>query len=260
VRIEVIVLNNKSLPTVDEIVNTLKRSFIPTIVIEGSDDVFIYRWLKSKLNNSVVSLQACGGRGKLYLVHDRKIEFSNKNIIFIADMDSYRFDGIPNERDDIIFTHGYCIENDIYDGSDIGGILDDVDLNDFAQLKKIIARWFAFELEEYKKRKELETTASLSVASHINEVSPLGCSDLCPDFIQKIAFKEPCPSFLDLVEGEYELNVRGKQLFQMLARFMSKKGRFSKFNEKNLLEIAMKQGCNENIQRLIDEINEKLVA
>jgi Protein of unknown function (DUF4435) len=112
-------VGNKSLPTVNEIVNSLKRSFIPTILIEGNDDVFIYRWLKSNLATTLVSLQPCGGRNNLFKIYDRRHEFFDVNVVFIADKDSYRFTQIPSDRSDIIFTSGYCIENDIYEGSNI---------------------------------------------------------------------------------------------------------------------------------------------
>lgn len=112
-QIEVTALNHKSPPTVDELVNTLKRSSIPNIVIEGTDDVFVYRWLKKKINKPLAGLLACGGRDKLFQIFDRRNEFPNTNVVFIADQDSYKFDGIPDNRKDIIFTSGYCIENDI---------------------------------------------------------------------------------------------------------------------------------------------------
>jgi hypothetical protein len=256
----VIALNNKSLPTTDEIVNTLKRSFLPIIVIEGTDDVYIYRWLKTKLSNSLVALQSTGGRNNLFAIHDRKSEFPNKKVIFIADKDSYRFDGVPSNRQDIIFTSGYCIENDIYHGSNVCNLLDDEDLNDFEVLKKVIIRWFSFELEQFNQRKLTNINTTLKVANHINVVSPVGVNDICPSFKTKIGFKEPCPSVIQVVENEYALNLRGKQLFQILTRFMSKKGRFSSFSDKNLIEIALKQGNNDSIQRLVSEIDIKLTA
>jgi len=253
-------LDNKSLPTVDEIVNSLKRSFIPIIIIEGTDDVYIYRWLKSKLANSLVSLQATGGRTNLFAIHDRKPEFDGKKVIFIADKDSYRFEGIPQNRNDIIFTSGYCIENDIYDGSGIDNLIDEEDLNDFEVLKKVIVRWFSFELEQFNQRKLTNINASLQVSNHINVVSPIGTNDICPTFKAKINFREPCTNIRSSVENEYGLNVRGKQLFQVLSRFMSKKGRFSSFSDKNLIEIALKQGNNDAIQRLVSQIDIKLTV
>jgi hypothetical protein len=256
----VITLNNKSLPTVNEIVNSLKRSFMPIIIIEGADDVYIYRWLKTKLSKSLVSLQTTGGRNNLFAIHDRKSEFANRKVIFIADKDSYRFDGVPSNRQDIIFTSGYCIENDVYHGYDVCNLLDTEDLDDFKLLMKVIIRWFSFELEQFNQRKLTNINTTLKVASHINVVSPIGVNDICPNFKTKIGFNEPCPNVVQLVESEYSLNLRGKQLFQILSRFMSKKGRFSSFSDKNLIEIALKHGNNDSIQQLVSKIDIKLTA
>jgi hypothetical protein len=254
-------LNNKSIPTVDELVNTLKRSFGPIIIIEGSDDVFIYRWLRSKLANKEVGLQPAGGRANLFAIHDRKLEFDGKKVLFIADKDSYRFEGIPQNRNDIIFTSGYCIENDIYDGSGIDNLLDDEVLKDFEDLKKIIVRWFSFELEQFFQRKLSNPNTTLHVSPHINVVSPIGTNDICPNFKARIKFKEPSPNVMKDVENEYGLNIRGKQLFQVLSRLMSRKGSFSKHSDKGLIEIAFKGGeINDAIQRLVSEIDFKLTT
>ena len=74
-------LSKRNPLTVDELVNTLKRSFLPCLIIEGSDDVFVYRHLKKELDNSLISLIPCGGRDILFQVHDRRSEFADKNVV-----------------------------------------------------------------------------------------------------------------------------------------------------------------------------------
>ncbi|MBD1876112.1 DUF4435 domain-containing protein [Nodosilinea sp. FACHB-131] len=245
------------MPTVDEIVSTLKRSFIPTVLVEGTDDLFIYRYLKSKLG-STLALQPCGGRPNLFSIHDRCSELAGKNIIFIADKDAYRFDGIPEERRDIIFTSGYCIENDVYHGSNIEGFIDEEDKLDHELLREVIGKWFAFEVNKYKQETSMCSKPTLRVAVHINVVSPPGLNTICPNFSKKIEYSEPDEVALDYVFREYNLNVRGKQLFQMLSRFLSKSGRFSSFSEKNLIEIALKQNDNYLIDELLLQIQHRL--
>lgn len=247
---------SKVFPTVQEIVSTLKRSNIPTIVIEGPDDVYIYRYLKSKLSTKVVSIQPCGGRNTLFKIHDRKEEFQDRNVIFIADKDAYRFYGIPVERSDIIFTEGYCIENDVYEGSNIHNFIDDEDQLKLDLLRNIILRWYAFELEKHRELGNIND--SLKVASHIDRVSPKNINDICPDFCHSIGFTEPKSETIDELLNEYNLNIRGKQLFQMLSRFLSKKERFSSFTDKNLVEIALKQQDNIVLDKISDQLTNRL--
>lgn len=253
-------MHNQSLPTIDEIVNTLQRSYLPTILIEGTDDIFVYRWLKSRVDYSLVSLQACGGRNSLFSIHDRKNEFLDKNVIFVADKDAFRFDGIPKERESIIFTSGYCIENDIFEGSNILSFIDDEDEDDHNLLREIIGKWFAFQLNKYYDLNTESQCMSLSVATHINTISPKGLGSICPYHAASIGYSEPNNDLISLIMNEYNLNVRGKQLFQMLSRFLSKKGRFSSFSDKNLIEVALKQGSNTYIDQLVSNINYKLNA
>lgn len=247
---------NRSLPTVEEIINSLKRSFIPVILIEGPDDVFVYRWLKSQLNTSVVSLQPCGGRNSLFTIYDRREEFEGKNVVFIADKDSYRFEPIPSDKSGIIFTSGYCIENDLYEGSNISNFIDEEDRQNHDLLREIIGKWFSFEVERFKT--EENENKSLRVKNHINTISPIGLNDMCPEFANKIGYRTPSEEILESIMGEYNLNIRGKQLFQMLSRFLSHKGRFSTFSDKNLMEMALKQGNNELLARLVTDLNSSI--
>lgn len=249
---------NRPLPTVEEIISSLKRSFIPVILIEGPDDVFIYRWLKSKLDTTVVSLQPCGGRTSLFTIYDKREEFADKNVVFVADKDAYRFEPIPADKSGVIFTSGYCIENDLYEGSNISNFLDDEDRQSHDILREIIGKWFTFEVEKF--RREEGENRSLRVKKHINLVSPIGMNDICPNFANQIGYSEPSEEFLASITDEYNLNIRGKQLFQMLSRFLSSKGRFSNFSEKNLMEIALKEGGNELLDRLVNDLNSNICA
>jgi hypothetical protein len=254
--IEEMSLNSKSLPTVDEIISSLRRSFIPTILIEGSDDAFIYRKLKLDLHDTPVSLQPCGGRSNLFSIYDRRHAFSDKNVVFVADRDAYRFIGIPENRKEIIFTTGYCIENDIYEGSNIHKFLDEEDITPHSLLRTVIGKWVAFEVDRFIKNSPSHN--SLSISAHINVVSPPSLNSICPLFSKSINYEEPPQEIADRVINEYSLNIRGKQLFQMLSRFLAKKGRFSSFSEKNLIEIALKQGSNHVLDKLALEIGSAL--
>ena len=37
--------------TVDELVSTLRRSKLPTVVVEGRDDIQIFRWMEDLLSD-----------------------------------------------------------------------------------------------------------------------------------------------------------------------------------------------------------------
>ena len=52
-------------PTVDELVSTLRRSKLPTVVVEGRDDMQIFRWMEDLLKVHEVDVLSVGGRPNL---------------------------------------------------------------------------------------------------------------------------------------------------------------------------------------------------
>lgn len=243
------------LPTVDEIISTLKRSNIPTILIEGTDDLFIYRWIKRKITATPVALQACGGRNNLFSVYHRRSEFINSTVAYVADRDGFRFKPIPKEFAGIIFTKGYCIENDVYTGSEISNFIDPENKTELDTLREVIGSWFAYEVEKFLNCPEC--TNLENAGAHINLVTPNG-NEICPKFSKSIGYIPANEKYRELVFSNYDFNVRGKQLFQMLARLLSRKGRFSKFTDKNLVEIALKTGENEALTPIIEKLENNL--
>ena len=111
-------------PTVDELVATLRRSRLPTIVVEGRDDMRIYRWIEPRVSNVDTSVLPVGGRNKLLSIYERRNEYSQLPVAFLADRDMWLFSGIPEQYNHIIWTLGYSIENDIYSGSELENLLD----------------------------------------------------------------------------------------------------------------------------------------
>jgi hypothetical protein len=61
--------------SIDELVATLKRSNLPTILVEGDDDVMVYRQFEKQFGARKVSILPCGGRNTLLKVFERKHEF-----------------------------------------------------------------------------------------------------------------------------------------------------------------------------------------
>ncbi|MEL7023300.1 MAG: DUF4435 domain-containing protein [Pseudomonadota bacterium] len=234
-------MGNRPQLSVDEIVNVLKRSFVPTILVEGTSDAFIYRNLKSsEVSRDRTTIISCGGRFSLIKVFERRSDYPDAKVVFVADRDCFRFDGVPDELSEIVFTTGYSIENDIYHESGCTDLLDSDDLNAFQALRQSVALWFAFEVEEHRRRSQRGLDSTVLAAKHINEVCPGQTTHICNDFKKKIQFSDPSPEVLAEMLDEYDLNIRGKQLFQILTRFLSRPGRFSQFSTNNLIELAIK--------------------
>lgn len=236
--------------TADEIIATINRSSIINVLIEGKDDTFVYRYILEKIDNFQVGLIPCNGRTTLLKVFERREEFSDKKTIFIADKDLWIFSSIPEKYNEILFTKGYSIENDIYSGYNLEDLLDEEEKNTHKTLIKSLSKWFAFEVNDYING----NYSSLNIKSHINVVTP--DTTICSKFIARRGYTEPPEELFKLVHTEYKEKLRGKQLMQALARILSKKGRQSKFDTNNLMEIGLKNTNNSVIKEKIECLNQ----
>lgn len=239
--------------TIDELVATLKRSSIPTVIVEGGDDVAIYRWVEEKIGVGKADFLPCGGRDALLKIYERRHEFSQLPTAFVADKDMWLFTSVPDEYKGIIWTTGYSVENDLYAGSKLNSLLDSSEAENHAKVLGSLIEWFAFEVEEYRK------TSTSNANIHPNRVVPLGQTEICPQFIAARGFKPPKRRTVREVTQNCKLKVRGKTLFALLERYVSAPKRHAKHSVKGLCEIAFKtQPTHKYMTRIISEVEKAL--
>ena len=244
-------------PTVDELVSTLRRSKLPTVVVEGRDDMQIFRWMEHLLKVHEVDVLGVGGRPNLFAIYDRKSEFVHLPVAFIADQDKELFTRLPNGYEEIIWTQGYSIENDLYAGADpsLENLMDPQEAAEHRQLLDTIVKWFAFEVDEFLAGRDYKFD------HHCNEVVPQGQTEMDNGFRQRRGFRPPNVTICQQIRDAYQLQLRGKQLFQMLVRFLSKSNRQVKHSLHSLYEIAFKMTPSHPLMnRLIQEIEQKIAA
>ena len=102
--------------TVDDWVTTLSDpdTCLPTIIVEGENDIPIYRRIEKYIGVQDADVIQVGGRNNLLSLYERRKEFAHLPVAFVADRDLWLFSGIPPDYPDIIWTEGYSIENDLY--------------------------------------------------------------------------------------------------------------------------------------------------
>ena len=121
------------------------------------------------------------------------------------------------------------------------------------KLLDTIVEWFTFEVEEFLAGRMPEFN------HHCNEVVPQGQVEMDDGFCQRRGFRPPNSELLQKIREAYQLQLRGKQLFQMLVRFLSKSNRRVKHSLHGLYEIAFKMTpFHPLMDRLIQEIERKL--
>ena len=239
--------------TADELVATLLHTTLPTILVEGTQDMTIYRWLEKHIRLSNTDILPCGGRNNLLAVYNRKSEFSHLKTAFLADQDMWLFTAIPANYANIIWTKGYSIENDIYAGSTLEDLLDKDERHDFNKVLDSLIKWFAFEVEEYRAGKEHQ------VDFHINQIVKWGETAMNSHFMALRGFQSPSQNTLLEIQSEYKLKIRGKILFELLTRYLSASKRKPKHSTQALYEIGIKLVKKQvDMERLISMLNQAL--
>ncbi|TYQ29402.1 DUF4435 domain-containing protein [Pseudanabaena sp. UWO311] len=234
----------------EELILHLKKTTLPTILVEGDDDSLVYkRYLESRIAIEDVSIFPCGARPKLLKIFHRREEFEKSKVIFVADKDMWFFEGVPEEYEHkIVFTDGYSLENDLYIESFFNTLLDNDEAKKFDDLIKQLSIWFAFEVNRYQEIKEVLCDV------HINQICP--DNTLSNSFKESINFSDPSEEIIEKIYCQYTRALRGKNLFQALLRFLSHKNRESKYSQKNLLEMGAKFS-NPRIDLLVNTIVKK---
>lgn len=241
---------SKSYLSVEEIVSYLKRTTLPTVLVEGTDDKSVYRHIESRLENLEVDILVCGGREALLEIFSRKREFSRSSVVFVADKDMWYFTGIPEQyKQEIIFSNGYSLENDLYVKELFENLLEADEKEQFYQLISELSKWFAFEVSRYKS----EGYALCDI--HINKITDGNM--LAQRYLDEIGFVEPDTELVRDIITNYQHCLRGKNLFQAILRFLSNNNRKSKFSRYNLLELGAKAN-NHYLDSLYIEIEKRL--
>src|SRR5450830_1085410 len=100
-------MSNQIILSLEEIISVLNKTSLPTVVIEGIDDVVVYRKLEEIFSDVGISVMGVGGRVNLLSIFDRLDEIKSKDFIaFVADRDLWAISDLPKKyvSDRLIFT------------------------------------------------------------------------------------------------------------------------------------------------------------
>ncbi|MGE8213176.1 MAG: hypothetical protein ACN6Q8_06230 [Stenotrophomonas sp.] len=215
--------------SVDEMISTLKKSRLPTIIIEGSDDIVVYRHFEDRLSQLGASIFPVGGRDKLISIFKRRAEITETSLVFVADKDYYVHTGVPEEFIDqsFVFTDGYSVENDVFRDGQLLGLLRGNEREIFQEELEIFIEWYALEMSRLLSGKKS------AISLHPDNVL------LNIDNLTTIEDGEEYPNELKLsIFGNYQSMLRGKSLLPLIVRRTSIKGRNPKHNTLAMLEMV----------------------
>lgn len=219
--------------TVDELVAMIRHSGSPIVLIEGRDDVVVYRRLEEIFLEEGVTVQPAGGRNKVLEVYRRKQEFSQGvGTTFIVDRDIWVMVGIPEEfaGDDLIKTDGYSIENDIFSTGELERLMSAAEDTRFRIELQTFIRWYAYAVDRKCKGEDC------TISDHPNVV--LDNADFKAAIAPVLGGADyPEARYAEILDS-YRTLLRGKSLMALLVRQLRAPGRVPQHHPVALMETA----------------------
>ena len=257
--------------TIEDLVTTLRLSEKLNIIVEGKDDEIIYGTLVDRLGRFDVGFFSAGSKNTLLHLYEELSQYEDAGdfrhtpVAFIADRDMWLFRGIPPRYDDIIWTDGYSIENDLYSHAKLSNRIGN--RAEYDQTLYSISMWFAYKVEEYLEKnspppkkvfQSFRDEEHVDVGHRLRRIIPVGKTTLAPN----LEFLPSNHERVRAVRGAYHLQLRGKLLFELLVRFLNKPSqgfRNATVSYYGLYNDAiMVPESNQLFSRLENEIQEKL--
>lgn len=204
--------------TAEEIISSLSHSKLPTVIVEGKDDLLIYRWFEKEIQSKRIEFFPCGGRTTLFKVYENRAKFSHLPVLFIADQDMFVFTEIPEEYENICFTKGYSIENDLFaDGEQ--NLIEELFPEEriiYQEILESLIEWFAFEVEIYLKDPKDAKFSGITLLSNKKMLDKQ--ASFSSEFLTERDFKTPSQETVSALSKNYPLKMRGKFLFQVFLK------------------------------------------
>lgn len=232
--------DGKAHPTVDEIYELLKRSELPTVLVEGKDDIIFYRAVEQELRSIDVDMLPAGNKFSV-LQLKKKIESNpiSAPTVFIVDKDLWVYPNCkyPDGIDDVITTTGYSIENDLAIDGDLEFLMTENEVKRFKDELALFSRWFALSVMRNLDGKDstfrTHPKKVLEDTAFYNAEMTLQDDEIYPE------------ELYSAIMENYRHYLRGKSLFALLLRQLSEKKRDVKFSGKQLMWIgASRKGEN----------------
>ncbi|PWW31599.1 DUF4435 domain-containing protein [Chromohalobacter israelensis] len=235
-------------PTFDELFELLRRTSLPTVLVEGVDDIIFYRKIEEDLSYLNIDVLPAGNKDcVLRLMEKLEEEGRGDSVAFVVDKDLW-VHGVPDEfsgKDNLITTYGYSIENDLFVD---GKLLDLLSINEAEEFMSDVNRfidWYALAVDRVLSGRDgafrTHPGKVLDDAVFFDEGTRLEEEELYPDNLRKE------------IESDYQKILRGKSLISIINRQLSKNGRDVKFSGRQLMAFGgSRRGSNfERLKGLI---------
>ena len=218
--------------TVEDLIAYLKRSDLPAILVEGRDDMTIYRWIEDSSTFLLGAIVPCGGRSQAIEIAQRQGELGQKRVAFLVDSDSDAVWGEQPAIPNTIWTAGYSIENDLFATGVITRLMTQQEHDGFTQVVDSLTIWFLHCVLQIKEG------SPARLCRHSRDVLDHDTIELREELELDHALEEKYAEVCEKIRAHPLVYVRGKNLFDSALFFLSGRGRNSKYSRQNLYELC----------------------
>jgi len=249
-------MSNNILPTKEELLATIKRSLIPTVLVEGGDDIIFYRRIEEEFDSMELSMLPAGNKEAVLSIKKEIDSWpENKIIAYIVDQDTWINFGVPKDIGNVILTKGYSIENDLFEDGDLCSLLYKEEVDKFNLDMERFIRWYALTLNRNKQGRKQDNGDDFCYRETPARV-------LDDEFFTnqtKLYDNEKYPvNLYDDIKLNWCLKLRGKSLLALILRQLSNKKRRAKYNRHSLMDLAASRKGN-NYMRIVSALREQFV-
>lgn len=219
----------------NEVIEALKRSNAPTLIVEGRDDYIAFNEFEIENIKWGLTILPVKGRNNVETIIERIGEINHPALAFLLDRDCTIFSSPQNHliKTEIFFTDGYAIENDLIRDGNIMRFLKPKERDPFQTELYALARFFACAAASH-----IAGYARYPLSTHPRELFGSG-NTLLPSFCTFVTSEEPnLDASYKVTMNEPLRYIKGKSLVALFTRHLSHSNRHSKFSGANLLEIG----------------------
>ncbi|HBB7252476.1 DUF4435 domain-containing protein [Escherichia coli] len=235
-------------PSLDEIYETLKRTSLPTVLVEGVDDIYFYRRVEEELSDIGVDMLPVGNKDGVLALYERiQSDPISAPVAYVVDKDEWVYFGVPEDSGEIITTNGYSIENDLFSDGDLISLLTMNEKDKFNTELELFLKWYTLSLV----RNRVHNQENISYREHPNKV--LDDQDFYEKSIKLNEGEDYPDNLYSKIHSEYHHMLRGKSLLSLLIRIFSNRDEGAKYSRQQLIEFGASRK-SVNYQRICNSI------
>jgi hypothetical protein len=229
--------------TFEELLATLRKTAVPTVVVEGSDDVIVLRRLEDLYADRFLTVLPAGGRATVLKIYESRHTLpAHVKILFVADQDTWVLTGIPAVYTDavIFFSDGYSLENDVYRDGEFFNLMDSAEKAKFREEIVRFIQWYSNCVCRFINGEQVR------IKTHPDHI-------LDSTEQEELKYDEQMREVGARLNADPDKLLRGKALIGILMRQLGRKGRLATHHSRSLFDrVGAFPGPL--IRRLFDEI------